>query len=370
MPTVIARPGKNGAVKFTAQIRIKKRGRVVYSEAQTFNSEHRARTWAEDRERVLKASPAAIERSIAQRSPASLARLIDKYNEQFAEIGNWGRTKKADLLKLKSYEIASKEPRELTCDALVEHVRRRRMTGISPATALNDLVWIGVVLRAAKGAWKVDCDPEEVSRARELCTTLRLVGKAKKRDRLPTYDELRSLDEHFQRTDASRQAEIPMRRIMWFAIYSARRQEEITRIRWSDEDPERRMGMVRDAKHPTQKDGNHRRFKYTEQARAIVAMQRRKAGDDRIFPYDPKSIGARFTRACQILGIENLHFHDLRHEATTRLFERGFSIPEVSMHTLHESWAVLKRYTHLDPRGKVYDAPFLTLQERRLAKVA
>ncbi|MFX6811616.1 hypothetical protein ABTH44_18380, partial [Acinetobacter baumannii] len=91
-----------------------------------------------------------------------------------------------------TYDIASLAPNELTCDVLVDHVRRRRGTGISPATALNDLVWVGVVLRAAKGAWRIDCDPDEVSQARELCTTLRLVGKAKKRDRLPTYDELQA----------------------------------------------------------------------------------------------------------------------------------------------------------------------------------
>jgi hypothetical protein len=33
------------------------------------------------------------------------------------------------------------------------------------------------------------------------------------------------------------------------------------------------------------------------------------------FPYDPKSVGAAFTRACHILGIQDLRFHDLRHEA-------------------------------------------------------
>ena len=40
---------------------------------------------------------------------------------------------------------------------------------------------------------------------------------------------------------------------------------------------------------------------------------------------------------------------DLRHEATSRLFERGYDIPEVAQFTLHESWTTLKRYTHLRP---------------------
>jgi integrase len=370
MATVVARAGKNGKVTYTAQIRVKKNGRVVYSEAQTFNSEHRARTWAEDREIDLRSKPVVMGGAIARRTTTTLGKLIDKYIVEFEEIGKWGRTKRADLIKLKTYDIASLAPNELTCDVLVDHVRRRRASGIGPATALNDLVWVGVVLRTAKGAWRIDCDPDEVSRARELCTTLRLVGKAKKRDRLPTYGELEALDEYFARNDARRNTTIPMRLIMWFAIYTARRQEEITQLLWSDEQPERRMGLVRDAKHPTNKDGNHRRFKYTDEARAIVAMRPRDDDEDRIFPYDPKSVGARFTRACHILGIEDLHFHDLRHEGTTRLFERGLSIQEVAMYTLHESWAVLKRYTHLNDRDVVYDAPFLQIAKKRLQKAA
>ena len=46
-------------------------------------------------------------------------------------------------------------------------------------------------------------------------------------------------------------------------------------------------------------------------------------------------------------GIENMKFHDLRHEATSRLFEKGFSIVEVASITGHEDLKMLKRYTHL-----------------------
>jgi integrase len=107
--------------------------------------------------------------------------------------------------------------------------------------------------------------------------------------------------------------------------------------------------MVRDAKHPTDKDGNHRRFKFTPEGRAIVQAQPRIG--DYVFPYDPKSVGTAFTRACQIPGIKDLRFHDLRHEATSRLFERGYQIHEVAQFTLHESWNELRRYTNLKPEN-------------------
>lgn len=60
---------------------------------------------------------------------------------------------------------------------------------------------------------------------------------------------------------------------------------------------------------------------------------------------------AAFPRATRILGIEDLHFHDLRHGATSRLFERSYQIQEVAQFTLHRSWAT--RYTHLRPEQVV-----------------
>lgn len=50
-----------------------------------------------------------------------------------------------------------------------------------------------------------------------------------------------------------------------------------------------------------------------------------------------------------MLGIHDIHFHDLRHEGISRLFAAGLNIPEVSLISGHTSWATLKRYTHLKP---------------------
>lgn len=135
--------------------------------------------------------------------------------------------------------------------------------------------------------------------------------------------------------------------VMRFALLTARRQEEITRLRWSDLDRARGIGWLDDVKHPRHKTGNRRAFRIVSAAWAIIDRQP-KAGE-RVFPINPKSIGAAFTRATRLLGIEDLRFHDLRHAATSRLFEAGYSLQEVALFTLHESWASLRRYTHLRP---------------------
>lgn len=88
-----------------------------------------------------------------------------------------------------------------------------------------------------------------------------------------------------------------MNDIMDFAIQSARRQAKICRLRKIDNDAKSRSGVVRDAKHPKNKEGNHRRFKYAPEAWAIV--KRQPADADLVFPYNPRSVGAAFTRACQ-----------------------------------------------------------------------
>lgn len=46
--------------------------------------------------------------------------------------------------------------------------------------------------------------------------------------------------------------------------------------------------------------------------------------------------------------LKDLHFHDLRHEATSRLFEKGLGVMEVASMTGHKSLSMLKRYTHIE----------------------
>ena len=52
-------------------------------------------------------------------------------------------------------------------------------------------------------------------------------------------------------------------------------------------------------------------------------------------------------RLCKRKGIENLHFHDLHHEATSRLFEKELNPVEVATITGHKNTKMLMRYTHL-----------------------
>ena len=55
-----------------------------------------------------------------------------------------------------------------------------------------------------------------------------------------------------------------------------------------------------------------------------------------------------------MVGVEDLHFYDLRHEGVSRLFEVDWDIPRVSSVSGHRDWNSLRRYTHLRGRGDRY----------------
>jgi integrase len=73
--------------------------------------------------------------------------------------------------------------------------------------------------------------------------------------------------------------------------------------------------------------------------------------EGRIYPFCEGTVSQAFTKACRYCGIEDLVFHDLRHEAISRLFEAGYSIPEVALVSGHKSWKHLQRYTQIRPQS-------------------
>lgn len=316
MGTIVSRRRKDGSLGYTAQIRIHRQGKCVHSESETFDRRQLATEWMRRRE-------AELDQQHARGEPlgkgSTLAELLEWYGREIKELTPWGRTKEADLKRLAGYEIAKKNVLRLTTADYIGHVEDRRRAGAGPA---------------------------------------------KERQRRVTAAEEKTLLDHFAVRDV--RAEIPMADIIRLALLTARRQEEITRLKWADLDREKGIAWLDDVKHPRKKVGNRRAFRLLSEAWKIIDRQPvvmvegpdgKQTPDPRVFPYNPKSVGANFTRACRLRSLHDLHFHDLRHEATSRLFERRYDIPEVAQFTLHESWTTLKRYTHLRPEHVEERAP-------------
>jgi len=82
-------------------------------------------------------------------------------------------------------------------------------------------------------------------------------------------------------------------------------------------------------------------------ARSALQTLPRQLHDERVFGLTDDAISTMMARVCKRAGIEDLRFHDLRHEATSRFFEKGLNPMQVAAITGHKTLQMLKRYTHL-----------------------
>ena len=97
---------------------------------------------------------------------------------------------------------------------------------------------------------------------------------------------------------------------------------------------------------PKTKTGASRTIPLTPNAqRIITALPRSITGF--LLPISSNALRLAWERARKRAGIDDLRFHDLRHEAISRFFEMGLSIPEVALISGHKDYRMLARYTHL-----------------------
>ena len=177
MATIRARKQADGSTRYTAIVRIRRGKVIVYQEYKTFALRTAASSWARHREVALE-QPGALTR--VQQGTPTVAELIRWYIETFETISKWQRSKQAHLEFLERHALGKSNALTLTSAELIDHVRSRRAQGAGPATVANDLIWTGVVLRAAKSVKGLPVRPEVVQEARGACGELRLTGKARK----------------------------------------------------------------------------------------------------------------------------------------------------------------------------------------------
>lgn len=346
MGTITARKRADKSIGYTAQIRIKEAGKIIHTESKTFDRRQVAAAWLKKRETELK-DPETLEK--LNRPDPPLGKVIDQYIYEAKR--HMGDTKIQVLRKIERSDMGQMPCSTVKSKHLVEFTQSLK---VSPSTVGNYLSHLAAVFTVAKPAWGYPLDKKEMDDARTVAKRLGIVSSSVQRTRRPSLDELDQLLTHFGKIRSKRKDSLPMQILICFAIYSTRRQEEITRITWEDFNEVKQYVTVRDMKNPGEKIGNDVRTTLTPEAvRIILSQKGDKVGY--IFPHNGESISTAFTSACKLLGIKDLHFHDLRHEGISRLFEMGWTIPQVASVSGHRSWTSLKRYTHLHEDGDKYE---------------
>lgn len=367
MGTISKRKSKNGDIRYRASIRINREGYPPYSESKTFSRQALAATWLKKRESEIELNP-----DILLGRESKSMRLCDAIERYLTETsGQFGRSHVMSLKALNNFPLSKKYLHHLKREDYTAFANAR-LNGlyagykpIKPQTLNADLIGIRAVLRQARLSWGIEVNLSEFEDAMLGLKHGRKIASSAKRSRTPTSEELQHLTEFFYTKFQRRKSAYPMHLIMWLAIYMPRRQDELTRLRLDDLHGD--WWLVRDSKSPKGSQGHHINTRITPQARqmidAIMADDIRhciyassKHWDaNLLLPISAKNISASFTRACKVLGIDDLHFHDLRHEGATRLAEQGLSIPEIQQVTGHESWSSLQRYVNIKPRPTVLE---------------
>lgn len=130
-----------------------------------------------------------------------------------------------------------------------------------------------------------------------------------------------------------------------FAMQTGMRRSEILAAEWKHLNIETRILHI-----PLTKNGYARTIPLTGRAIKILKTIKKEEWDQKkIFPVSEEAFRMAWRRTMERSGIENLTFHDLRHEAVSRFFEKGLSVPEVALISGHRDFRMLFRYTHMRP---------------------
>lgn len=319
--------------------------RKEFSESKTFLTRTDAKAWATELEAKIIRNSAGL-----PDSPKNFLfnELVDDY---FANCkkGQRGlkRTKENVLLRLK--RDLGHLPAQLTKNHISEFANRRLAEGIAPPTLNMDMIYIDAVLKHARDMMDINIDLQPIQSMKKNLASNGNIGKSEERDRRPEEEELVALLEYF---DFKSKTSIPMSRLIKFALATAMRQGEICQIKWDDFNEAQSTLIIREGKNPT-KSINKTIPLVTNRGidpLELIAEQKLVTGNfERIFPYLKDTVSTNFTRACQKLGIADLRFHDLRHEAVSQLFEQGFQIQHVRGISRHSDLKQLTRYTNTKP---------------------
>lgn len=260
-------------------------------------------------------------------SQITLGGLLERYRREITPAKRGAETEQRRLRRLIGDPLISLTVNKLTSSAIA-NFRDHRLQGGTRACQY-DLVIIRHCLKIAINEWglmlsanpvdKVKMPPSPPSRKRRLEEgELRLLGDARHGTRNPHIWP-----------------------IIIFAIETGMRRSEILALTWDNIDLERRVAFL-----PLTKNGSSREVPLSDKGIEVLKEQLPHL-TERPFPINANAFRLAWDRLRTRAGLVDFKFHDLRHEALSRFFELGLSIPEVALISGHKDVKMLMRYTHL-----------------------
>ncbi|MDX8500152.1 site-specific integrase [Mesorhizobium sp. VK4C] len=349
--------------KFNVQVR--RQGHEARS--KSFLTRQDAEKWAREIERQMDREELGPDRKALK--SITLSDLVERYRDEVLPKKRSCRTETVELNRFLRYPIAKKSLFDLQPRDFAQY-RDQRLNEVSKVTGRpilarslkRQLAPLYHLFEVARREWHIEVgNPLEGLYLR--------VQDDKRQRRLRPGEEDRLLLEARKLTLRDGTPNPFVGPIIEFALQTAMRQAEILAIQYKHIDFERQTLLI-----PVAKTGS-RMIPLTARAVQILrevltipfCVETIKAGRSggaqylrsfigprmitpttQVFPVDVEALKASWTRICKRATpqIEDLHFHDLRHEGISRLFELGLSIPEVASISGHRAPAMLFRYAH------------------------
>lgn len=334
------------------------RARVCLPDAprltKTFSSRKEAEEWASFHENLIIQIQAAIEKKlrlaeVAKLPPAlgisdsfvppapgelayetpTLHEALNRYQEQVTPLKKGAAGERNYIRRWQRHPLAAFPLLAIRGHHLALHRDNRLNEGISGSTLQKEFALISHLYKVARTDWGFEdlVSPTSMFRKPKIARGRDRRFRGDEEARLLAYCEMKG--------------DLRLMNLIILATETAMRRSEMLGLTRDDVDLDSRLLYLRDTKN-----GEPREVPLSWRAvAAIKAMPR--TSEIWIVDRNADVVTTDFKKACIACGIENFRFHDLRHEATTRLFEKGFKEMEVAAITGHKTLIMLKRYTHL-----------------------
>lgn len=321
MAYIEKRKQKNG-VSYRAQI---KRGGVVLHNA-TFDTKPEAEAWAA---RVEESMRNGTYVDLRESTKVTLKQGLERYLEEKTPDKKGAKQEETRIKAWLKNDLVLKALSDVTSLDLIAYRNKRiKEDGVSGSTVRSELSIISVVYKEYDEEWGM-------SGLRNPMKSVALPKAARARDRRIVGDEL----ERLCAAAAEKHHEMPL--IIMLLVETAMRRSELVTMTKDQVD-----GCI--AQLYLTKNGDDRKVPLSKAAIEIfkkLPVQK----DGRYFTLSPQTVSNYLPLIRKAAGINGLRLHDLRHEAVSRLFEKGLNIMEVAATSGHKTIEQLRKYTHPRP---------------------
>ncbi|WP_414218411.1 tyrosine-type recombinase/integrase [Cupriavidus necator] len=269
--------------------------------------------------------------SYVNRSEAESTTLKDVLERYIVEVCPSLRGGVEDSIRLRAMcrtKLAKLSMVALTPMAIAAY-RDDRLKRVKAGTVIRELAYLSSIINHARREWGINITNPVAS--------VRKPPTPQGRDRVLSADEESRL--LFALAPTGRRNPW-LRPMAILSLETAMRRGELLQLRWQNIDLESQTAFL-----PMTKNGTARTVPLSRKAVALL-RELPRCIDGSVFPINAPAHHKAFKRASKRAGLADLHWHDLRHTAITRLAEKLPNVIELAAVSGHRSLTMLKRYYH------------------------